>query len=354
MSKLREGKIPWDLLSRLTELRGYHDNPGIIQEAAPGIDVASLNLQEIITHIQEFYKTSEIPYLIYKADPITFPTPDPAKYLVAVNMNDLATCGAIPYGITITLLLPPKTQMDVVLKFQKRLSEICEKEKISILGGHSEITPNVSSPIYSASMIGFVPPEYYIPRNPKPGDKIICSGWVAAEGTGILISSAKKYFSDKLSEEEILEGSRIGENISIAERILSLNQRHHDALNLIHDATEGGILGALYECLSPYSLGCEIESSSIPISSVTQKITQLLGIDPFKLISSGAIIIICDQEKVSPVLEHLTKVSAEPSRIIGSITHENSPMYFDGNKMAPPQADDIIKGLEKIKTILGQ
>jgi hydrogenase expression/formation protein HypE len=348
MRKLEEGKIPWDLLSNLTELCGFQDNPGIIQEAAPGIDVAALNLQEIITYIQEFYKTSTMPYLIYKADPITFPTPNPAKYLIAVNMNDLATCGAIPYGITLTLLLPPDTLRKEVLKFQKKLSEICEKEKISILGGHSEVTPNVSSPIYSASMIGFVPSEYYIPRNPKPGDKILCSGWVAAEGTGILISSNKKFFSGKLSEKEILVGTKIGENISITERVLSLNRERHDDLNLIHDATEGGILGALYECLSPHNLGCEIDSSKIPISNVTLKITQLLDIDPFRLISSGVVIIICTPERASSILDYLTSVSAEPAKIIGTITDENSPMNFDGNLMGPPLADELIKGLRNL------
>ncbi|MHA1993105.1 MAG: AIR synthase related protein [Candidatus Hodarchaeales archaeon] len=349
MNELPEGKIPWDVLSNLVKLRGYQNNKGVIQEAAPGIDVATLDLQEIIQQIQEYYNSSNTPYLIYKADPITFPTPNPAKYLVTVNMNDLATCGAIPYGITITILLPPRTLGEKILEFQKKLSEICTKNGISILGGHSEVTSSVDSPIYSASMIGFVPPEYYIPRNPKSGDVIICSGWIGAEGTGILLTSGKEYFSTKLSEEEIEEGFNIGKNISISKKILTLNREYHEALSLVHDATEGGIYGALYECLAPFRMGCEIKSFDIPITRVTEKIAQYLNINPYKLISSGAVILICNKERAPAVLKFLNENTSGPHRIIGSVTHKGSPMNFDGQKMHPPKADDLIKGLSALK-----
>ncbi|MHA2288033.1 MAG: AIR synthase-related protein [Promethearchaeota archaeon] len=352
MNKLPEGKIPWDLLSNLVKLRGYQNNRGIVQEAAPGIDIATLDLQGIIEQIQEYYNSSNTPYLIYKADPITFPTPNPAKYLVTVNMNDLATCGAIPYGITITILLPPQTSNKKIMDFQKELSKICSKNGISILGGHSEITSSVESPIYSASMIGFVPPEYYIPRDPKPGDKIICSGWIGAEGTGILLASGKEYFTKKLSKEELEEGFNIGKNLSISKRILALNRKHHEALTLVHDATEGGIYGALYECLAPYNMGCEIKSLDIPVASVTKKISQYLKINPFKLISSGAVIIICNKEEAPMVLEYLDKNSSEPNQIIGKVTHLGSPMNFDSQKMNPPKADDLIEGLANLKTVI--
>ncbi len=349
MKELPEGKIPWDILSNLVKLRGYQNTYGIVQEAAPGIDIATLNLQEIAEYIQEYYNTTEIPLLIYKADPITFPTPNPAKYLIIVNMNDLATCGAIPYGITITVLLPPGTSDEFVLGFQKELSTICEKKRIAILGGHSEVTSSVLSPVYSASMIGFVPPKYYIPRNPRPGDVIICSGWVAAEGTGILLTEDTEYFSKLLSEEEIDEGIDIGGCISISEKVLSLNSRYHDALNLVHDATEGGVYGALFECLEPLNLGCEIDSSKIPISPITQKITQHLGINPHKLISSGSFLLVCTPNMASEIIQYLDEISSEPNRIIGLVTQKGDPLNFDGQKMHPPKSDDLIKGLTRMK-----
>ncbi|MHA1975534.1 MAG: AIR synthase-related protein [Candidatus Hodarchaeales archaeon] len=350
MSELPEGKIPWDLLTNLVKQRGFQNNKGIVQEAALGIDIATLDLQEISQQVQEIYKSTNTPYLIYKADPITFPTPDPAKYLVTVNMNDLATCGAIPYGITITILLPPQTSTDLVSDFQRHLSDVCVKNRISILGGHSEVTSSVVSPIYSASMIGFVPPEFYIPRNPKPGDKIICSGWIGAEGTGILLANGYDFFSTKLSNEEIQEGISVGKKISISSKVLTLNRKYHETLNLVHDATEGGIYGALYECLAPFSMGCEINTSDIPVTSTTEKICQYLDINQYKLLSSGAVILICDKNNASHVVDYLNQNSSEPSRIIGTVTHKGDSINLDDQKLDPPEADNLIKGLEVLKS----
>ena len=230
--------------------------------------------------------------MVYKADPITFPTPNPAEYLIIVNKNDLATAGALPYGITSTILLPPSTSESSLIKLQNELSEICIKERISILGGHTEVTLGVKNPILSASMLGFVPPEFYIPREPQMGDTIICSGWAGAEGTGILISEGKDFFLEKIKTSEYQNGIKIGNQLDISHRVIECNKRWHDQLHLVHDCTEGGILGAIFECLSPIGFGCEIDVEKIPIAPVTLKIASILKINPFKLISSGAVIII--------------------------------------------------------------
>ena len=53
MRELPEGKLPWDLLKNLVKQRGYQNNLGIVQEAAPGIDIATLDLQEIFKQVQD-------------------------------------------------------------------------------------------------------------------------------------------------------------------------------------------------------------------------------------------------------------------------------------------------------------
>lgn len=345
MSILPEGKIPLDILMNLTQSQGYTNNRGIVQCAAPGIDIAALDLQAIYSQIQGYYNTSTTPYLIYKSDPITFPTPDPALYLVTVNMNDLATCGAIPYGMTVTVLLPPMATTKSLVNFQAKLSQICEKYKITILGGHTEVTNNVKSAIYSASMIGFVPPDFYIPRSPKPGDAIICSGWVGAEGTGILLSSGKDCFASKLTSEALNHGLDIGRQLAISDRILAINAKWHSFIHLVHDATEGGIFGAIYECLAPLNYGCEINSSKIPLASVTKRIATLLEINPYKLISSGAVLIICEKSKATTITEFLNKNSFGPADIIGHITEKGTPLLVNSENIPKPEADDLIKGL---------
>lgn len=353
MSKIPEGKLPWELLKPLLENQGFRDNKGIVQNTSPGVDIAALNLLEVYGQVQDFYNSISVPFLIYKSDPITFPTPDPANYLITVNMNDLATCGAIPYGIMVTILLPLGSTSEEIIEFQYKLSQTCVKHRISILGGHSEITSAVKSPVYSVSMIGFVPPEYYIPRAPEPGDKIICSGLIGAEGTGILLSSGKEYFSKVFSQDKINHGRRISQEIAISDQILSINRNWHDSIHLVHDATEGGFYGALYECLHPHNLGANVDSSKIPLDEITKNISSLLDINPFKLISSGAVIIICAERDASKIVQDLTGNLETPAAIVGEVTELGGTLRVDLIELEPPESDHLIKALKNLSSMVG-
>ncbi|MFX0150663.1 MAG: AIR synthase-related protein [Candidatus Hodarchaeota archaeon] len=347
MKVLPLGKVPWSILTDLVCKTGFI-NRGIIQNAEQGVDVAVLDLQEVIEHVNKIYQTHSIPFFVYKADPITFPTPNPSKYLIIINRNDLATAGAIPYGITATILLPHSTTKNRLIEIQNNLSQVCEEHKITILGGHTEVTENVQYPILSGNMIGFVPPEYYIPRNPQVGDHIICSGWVGAEGTGILLAEAENYFSKSLNKHEYLQGIQIGKEIDIFTRTIECNLKFHDSLTLVHDCTEGGIFGALYECLAPKNLGCNVTMSKIPLSPVTKKVTEMLKLNPYKLISSGAVLLVCDNT-MSQIIRDFLRSFDLPAEIIGEVTEKGNPIHVNNVKVGPPESDHIILGLDNLK-----
>ncbi|MFW9903695.1 MAG: AIR synthase-related protein [Candidatus Thorarchaeota archaeon] len=346
MEVLPLGKAPWSLLVELVKKQGYR-NEGVVQIAEEGVDVAVLNLQTIIKKVNEFYNIQSIPYMVYKADPITFPTPNPARYLITVNKNDLATAGALPYGITATILLPPNSTRKSLIEIQSNLSKTCKEQKITILGGHTEITRGVQNPILSASMIGFVPPEFYIPRDPQPGDSIICSGWIGAEGTGILLAEAGELLSKELETMEYHQGIEIGNNIDISDQVVTCNRRWHESLHLVHDATEGGIYGALYECLAPKGFGSEVKSEKIPVAPITKKLANILGFDPYKLISSGSILFICDCDRAEAITDFLRERNT-PAEIIGEVTGRGKPINVDSTQIQPPEADHLIIGLHQI------
>ena len=61
----------------------------------------------------------------------------------------------------------------------------------------------------------------------------------------------------------------------------------------MHDVTEGGILGAVYEMSLASGLGFEIYPDSIPIDNSTKLICAKLSINPLKLIGSGSLLITC-------------------------------------------------------------
>ena len=85
------GKLPADLLRSLLA-RAPQGDPRILLGPRIGVDCAVLDFGERL--------------LVLKSDPITFATADIGWYLVQVNANDIATTGATPRWLLVTLLLP--------------------------------------------------------------------------------------------------------------------------------------------------------------------------------------------------------------------------------------------------------
>ena len=340
-----EGKVPWDLLEKITCLQGF-ENAGIILGPGIGQDVAIISLAEAMQAVLDFYECNGPVDLIYKADPITFPTPSPGRYAVVVNSNDVVTAGAMPYGFASTIIVPVGEDEVVVLDIQQEIHKACLDRRISVLGGHSEVSDAVTRPVVSGSMIGFVPREYRVPRELCIGDRIICSGWVGAEGTGILVSEGRKILEQSITRAQLDLAAEIGADIDVTTRTLEINRDFHPGL--IHDATEGGILGAIYETVAPLGYGARLIRDHFPISEETEKICDILGIDPLRLISSGCVLFIASPETCDRIVQCSSKV---PTYVVGEILEKNSKITIDGDIVAPPKGDDLIIGLQRLESM---
>ena len=114
----------------------------------------------------------------------------------------------------------------------------------------------------------------------------------------------------------------------------------------MHDITEGGVLGAIWEASKATGKGIEISEESIPIKDVTREIADIIGIDPYRLISSGSMLIIAEDEKVSVINEELNKVGIKVTTI-GKIIEQGIILDKNGEKsiIEPPEADELYRAL---------
>ena len=91
MKYLPVGKLPIDLLKKVLPQETDLD-PRVLLGPGIGLDCAVVEIGPVI--------------MVLKSDPITFATDEIGWYAVQVNANDIATTGAIPRWMLITLLLP--------------------------------------------------------------------------------------------------------------------------------------------------------------------------------------------------------------------------------------------------------
>ncbi len=341
---MKEGKLPLNLLEQMIS-QMKNQNPGIIQGPKIGCDVAVLDYEKAIQKAKHFYQSKKDAYLVIKTDPITFPTSNPGKYSVIVNANDVVTSGALPFGFNATIIMPVGCTHQDIIDIQKGIDSECQKNNISLLGGHTEISASVKTPVVSGTMIGFVPEDYFVRRTIKLDDVIVCVGWCAIEGLGIIATEGYSKLSKQIGEHSLKKLIALGENISIITTALTINKKIHPGL--MHDATEGGVLGAIYETIIPEGFGLELFRENFPISEEGKILGNLLDIDPLRLISSGTLIVVTSLAKANELIKDSTEEI--PIKILGKIKEKSFGAQLDGKQIDPPGPDAIIDALRKIE-----
>ncbi len=342
-----EGKLPLSQLKDIINLRGYENN-GVLEAGRIGGDVAIIDIEKGKVKAQEFYNNTSEVLVVVKSDPITFPTPEPGQYAVIVNSNDLACSGALPFGFLPTIIAPYGTSFQEISKIQEQIHEQCLSYGITILGGHTEISKSVNSIIVSGHMIGFVPSDYSVPNELSHEDLVLAVGYIGAEGIGIIIEEAEDFIKAILSKSEIEKGKRIGSQIGIVDLALDLNRIFKPSL--IHDATEGGIFGALTEIVAYREIGIDIKTKPV-ISPIIQKLANWLKFDPYRLISSGLLIVGAEKEKANKIVNYLEKQRI-PVSIIGEVIRSKGKIILEDKVLPQVIGDEIItalKNLERMK-----
>ncbi len=326
------GKLPNDLLEKIVLKYITHKKDDIITGAAVGEDNALMDFGDEVA--------------VLSTDPITGAIKDIGKLAVHISCNDVSTSGGTPIGVLLTILAPPETTYADIERIMKDAGETAEKLDVEIMGGHTEITDAVNKVVISTTVIGKIKKEkLQIVDKINIGDKILMSKSTAIEGTSILLSDLESYFVDKMDMEKIKEGQGYNELLSVMEEG-KIGGRV--GLNYMHDITEGGVLGAVWEAQKAINKGVKIYNELVPISDVTKELCNILDLDPLRLISSGSMLMIANKEQVE-ILEKEYKEKDIDLTIIGEVVEEGIFMEIDGEVelIDPPMADELYRALGK-------
>ncbi len=283
---------------------------------------------------------------VVATDPITGAAENIGKLAVHISCNDIAATGAVPLGIQVCLLLPPDVPEEVVREIMDQIEEEANRLQIEILGGHTEVTNAVNQNVIVATALGRTAKDKFITSGgAKPGDALIMSKGAGIEGAGIIATD----FSDLLlqgglSPKTIEEAKTFLEQISVIEEGKVGSENGATAL---HDVTEGGIIGAVFEMATAAKAGFILRERDIFIPPAVGKICRALQIDPLKLISSGAMIFASPRPE--KIIEALEKKGIKGS-VIGEITSEKGILErIDGSREVIESAprDELWSFLER-------
>jgi len=284
-------------------------------------------------------------FCVMSSDPITGTANQVGRLAVHVTCNDVAACGVEPIGIIATILAPPDTEEEGLSEVNRQLREAAASINVDILGGHTEITSAVTRFVVVCTAIGKAIKENVVfSKNAKPGDHIIMTKTAGLEGTAIIAYEKENELKACMDEETLTVAKSLMNNISVLKEGLSAADY---GVSAMHDATEGGVLGAVWELCEASGTGVEIDKSKIPINKATVDICGYYGINPLKLVSSGCMIIAARDGE--GLVKHLAKQGVEAA-VIGCMTDKPEKLLFDLDVTAEieqPESDELFKVCKK-------
>ena len=285
---------------------------------------------------------------IMSTDPITAAVSDIGRLSIHITCNDIASNGVQPLGIMLAVMLPEGTREQDVEHIMGQAAETAGSLGVEIIGGHTEITPAVKQPVIVSTAIGRALSGHSQSGNDmSEGDYIMMSKSVGLEGRGIIACDYEKQLEDVLTKEEIDRAKSFLDLVSVVpEGVAAGTVGTHG----MHDVTEGGIMGAVWEMCQIARKGAEIWEDEIPVEPETKKICRNFDIDPMRLISSGSMVIVAPEDKKDDMLAAMEKAGVRCT-VIGRIKDESFGIMktFGGeaSEVEPPYADELYKVVGK-------
>ncbi len=320
---MRIGKLDNDQLNGLILSKFRHMRSEVVCSPRVGVDCAAVDLGGRLA--------------VLSTDPITSADSNLGQLTVHVSCNDAAAAGAEPIGLLVTLLVPPSATEEDIARVADELSLAAEQAGVEIIGGHTEVTDSVTRMVTCATVLAKAGSRGVLDaRNMRAGNDLVLTKSAGLEGTAILASDHADMLSG-IPEEELRAARAFFGAVSVVKE--GLYAAEHGATTM-HDVTEGGVLGAAWEMAEAAGYCVEIDRAAVPVHPATEHICAALGLDPLRLLSSGAMLIACE-DGVS--LVRGLRAEGIPAAVIGTVKEGRGAFFADGAPIDPPGADELYR-----------
>lgn len=269
-----------------------------------------------------------------------------AAKLVQKCANNLAAAGAKPASAQIAIMLPEDCEEAWVKDLMARITESCVRLGMQIAGGDTNVSFAVQVPIVTITAIGIVDREgIHDLGMARAGQDLVISKWIGLEGTAFLA----KAFQEKLLRRY---PAYLVEEAAGFDRYLSIQEEAQIAggfgVAAMHDLSQGGVFGGLWELAEGAGLGLEVDLKSIPIRQETVEVCEVCGVNPYEMLSGGSLLMTAGD---GGALVRALEQAGIPAAVVGKLTEGQDRIVFHGEEKRfldrPRGADPIAECLRE-------
>jgi len=276
-------------------------------------------------------------------------------FTVHIGASDVAVMGVKPRYMTYSLLMPPETSDRDFRTIVDSIHRTALSLDIAIVGGHTGYYPGFSAPTIGGITVFSVAgrDQYVTPAGAGPGDMVILTKGPAIETAGLLSVLREKELQTGFSPRLIEKAKALCYQISVVADALAAMEA--GGVTAMHDATEGGVIGGLFEIANASGVGMDIDEGLFIYPEEVKMVCEAFDIDPVKAIAEGSLLLTARPASAERIIKHLKQVGIRAS-IVGEVkknSRQRTLRRLDGSSipLAIPDQDPFwpafFKGLEK-------
>ncbi|MBI5631775.1 MAG: AIR synthase [Elusimicrobia bacterium] len=245
-----------------------------------------------------------------------------AWFAFHILASDIATSGLKPAYLAVDMNLPLTTSRADLEAFWSVFHRECVKYGVSIVTGHTAKYAGCQYPmIGGATMMAMGRRDSYVTTEmARPGDMIIITKGAAIEAAGLFAVTFPRFIAERCGTDFACQAEKLFWQMStvddaLAAAAIGLRDR---GVSAMHDATECGVWGGLYEIARASGVGLHIDQGAVPVSDAAAKICELFRIDPYASISEGTLLLTCREHHTGRLMKAF-KRRGIPAAVIGEI-----------------------------------
>lgn len=338
---MKMGKVPVNVLKR-TVIRALEEENlnqetkymDLLSKAGVGADAALLRLavdEEIVvsTNVYECPHSQFAAMAVYKA------------------VNNIASSFSVATAITVSFALPERFREIKLKEYMEKILAAARECRVQVVAGDTKTYNGVCVPILTITALGVKGPKE---DNIKTEDDqiadcdLVVSKWIGMEGAYLIATEKEEELSERYPDSMIEAVKRLSQKISVLGEAATAGK---SGVIAMHDLSEGGILGALYEFAQYHHVGLEVDIKKIPVKQEIIEICEYYGCNPYALRSGGSLLMAA---KNGTKLVDDLKSQGICAAVIGRTTKSNDMVIYNAEEkrfLDRPQPDEIYEVLHR-------
>ena len=266
---------------------------------------------------------------------------DLGVFALARVVNDLATRGAKTVGMSVHIMLPPYAYESRLKAMMESVEQAGSEHGVQVLCAKAEVSPAVTKAVVSMTGVGVYRKGNLLRSSMgKAGQDIILLKWIGLEGTFRVMREKEEDLKKRFVHTFLNRVPQLERELFSEEEIFLARDYGASAM---HQITDGGILGALWELAEASEIGMNVDLKQMSIRQETVEICEFCHLNPYQLTSAGSVLIIAErgEELVSRYEELGIKAT-----LLGKTTADAARVIVNGEEkrfLDRPAPDELLK-----------